>query len=198
MTFSRLFRYGFAAVLASGPVGCLGPAETEAPDDIAAQAPEEEVATSDAALVTCAPSRAIYNTGYNALGTSGSINYVGASGSNRILIEGRSSTGLTVTRYIDLAGITVSGSWGTRAKSGKIRSIEISGKTMKISGTVNYMSTSATLTFAGNIDFDFSSISGTNVNQITPYPTTASGPGITMGATATFGTSTSNSSLNCY
>ncbi len=200
----KLLRCAFTVGLAAvGAAGCAGPVETN-DTDLPAEGVAEDVGTTEAPLVQCGPSRAIFNTGFD-IGNSQyiTINYVAASGSNRIAIQGRSSTGLYKSGYIDLAGFTVSGSWGTMGKPGKITSMEISGKTMKITGQINYVSTSKTLTFAGDISFAFNSISagplGT-VNRIFPYPTTSTSFGLTMGATypgPPVSWATSNSTLSC-
>lgn len=202
MNAMKHVRCAFAVGLATvGAVGCAGPVESNDAD-----LPAEDVGTTEAAVVTCAPSRAITNTGFD-LGTSQytNINYVGASSSGQIVIQGKSSGTLGyTTRYIDLVGFTVSGTWGTMSKIGKISSIEIGGKSMKISGKVNNVSTTATLTFTGDISFATSSISGGplgTVNRIFPYPA-AYASGLTLGATTPFGSqvawSTSNSTLSCF
>ncbi|KUM04077.1 hypothetical protein AWB61_14920 [Chromobacterium sp. F49] len=139
---------------------------------------------ASAGINDCGTTYAVINSGFDMRGTNGSINYIGASTPNQLMISGNVN-GMQVTRYIDLVGFTVSGSWGNLAGAawpgGGITSLVINGKEMDISGWSHLpgqgagsVMTTAKIVFAGNVSFGYNSAGVANansrINYLAPFP----------------------------
>ena len=152
-----------------------------------------------AGIADCGTTYAVINSGFDMRGTNGSINYIGASTPTQLMISGNVN-GMQVTRYIDLVGFTVSGSWGYLAGAawpgGGITSLSINGKEMDISGLSHLpgqwsgsVTATSKIVFAGNVSFGYSSIGVVNansrINYLAPFPASDkyANKGLSLGGT---------------